>query len=184
MLSTLKTSIAMTEIGLASRNLLSLWNQQPPGNVKPGDDTHPLSAVKYYKILETRKAPQETHLREELYCYYPFQDRLQDGVRNGKGCTLYSTQQHRFKVTNTEINVLNSLFLFHFKMKITQLQNGLGWKGPQSPPRRGLPHSSSGCQGPHPTWPWKVQGWGTHSFSGQPVPGPHCPLSKELPPNI
>ena len=25
-----------------------------------------------------------------------------------------------------------------------------------------------------------LQGWGIHSFSGQPVPGPHCPLSKEF----
>jgi len=28
-----------------------------------------------------------------------------------------------------------------------------------------------------------LQGCGIHNFSGQHVPVPHCPLSKELPPN-
>ena len=29
-----------------------------------------------------------------------------------------------------------------------------------------------------------LQGWGTHSLSGQLVPVPHCPLSEKLPPEI
>jgi len=29
-----------------------------------------------------------------------------------------------------------------------------------------------------------LQGWGIHSFSGQPVPVPHHALSEEFPPNI
>ena len=29
-----------------------------------------------------------------------------------------------------------------------------------------------------------LQGWGTHSLSGQPAPVPHHPLSKEYLPNI
>ena len=31
----------------------------------------------------------------------------------------------------------------------------------------GLPPTSSGCSGPHPTWPWAPPGMGHHSFSGQ-----------------
>jgi len=38
--------------------------------------------------------------------------------------------------------------------------------------------------GPHPTWPWTPLQMGIHSFSGQPVPRPHCPHSEEFPPNI
>ena len=40
-----------------------------------------------------------------------------------------------------------------------ETRNCLGWKGPQSPrspnpiPWAGLPPTSSGCPGPHPTWP-------------------------------
>lgn len=30
----------------------------------------------------------------------------------------------------------------------------------------------------------QLQGWGAHNLSGQPVPVPHPPLSKEFPPNI
>ena len=30
----------------------------------------------------------------------------------------------------------------------------------------------------------QLQEWGTHSFSGQPVPGPHHPLSEKFPPDI
>jgi len=30
-----------------------------------------------------------------------------------------------------------------------------------------LPPTSSGCPGPHPTWPWVPLGMGIHSFSGQ-----------------
>lgn len=79
--------------------------------------------MEYCKVLETRKAPalpmsQEIHLREELCCHYPFQDRQWDATRNGKINTLYSTQQHVFKVTKTGMNALNSLLL-HFKMKIS-----------------------------------------------------------------
>ena len=34
--------------------------------------------------------------------------------------------------------------------------------------RAGLPPTSSGCPGPHPTWPWALPGMmGHHSFSGQ-----------------
>jgi len=29
-----------------------------------------------------------------------------------------------------------------------------------------------------------IQGWDAHSFSGQPVPGPHHPTSKGFPSNI
>jgi len=34
-------------------------------------------------------------------------------------------------------------------------------------PWAGLPPTSSGCPGPHPTWPWAPPGMGHHSFSGQ-----------------
>ena len=52
-------------------------------------------------------------------------------------------------------------------------QNGFGWKGPYSPPSSnplpwaGLPPTSSGCPGSHPTRPWAPPGMGHHSFSGQ-----------------
>ena len=36
-----------------------------------------------------------------------------------------------------------------------------------TPAAGGLPPTSSGCPGPHPTWPWAPPGMGHHSFSGQ-----------------
>ena len=38
---------------------------------------------------------------------------------------------------------------------------------------------SSGCPGPHPTWPWAPPGMGHHSFSGS-----CASMSEEFPPNI
>jgi len=43
---------------------------------------------------------------------------------------------------------------------------------------------SSASQGPVQPGLEYVQRWGTHSFSGQPVPVPHHPESKKIPPNI
>jgi len=40
------------------------------------------------------------------------------------------------------------------------------------------------AQGPIQTGPEHLQGWGNHSFSGQPLPLPHHPLRKEFLPNI
>ena len=47
-------------------------------------------------------------------------------------------------------------------------------------PWAGTPSTRPGCSKTHPT----CQGWGSHSFSGQPVPMPHHPHSKEFLPNI
>jgi len=44
---------------------------------------------------------------------------------------------------------------------------------------QGHPPTSSGCLGPIHPGPKCLQEWGIHGFSGQPAPGPHCPLSKE-----
>lgn len=75
MLSAQKTSTAVTEDGLASRNLLNSSDHHCPKNMKPVDDMHVFSAVEYCKVLETRKAPQEIHLRDKLCCYYPLQGK-------------------------------------------------------------------------------------------------------------
>lgn len=113
----------MTEEGHASGSLLNSSNHQPPGKMKPVDVTHPLSTNGVLQGVGDKESfclpmAQEIHLRE-LCCRYPFQDRLWDGTRNRRIYTLYSTQQHVFKVTKTGINALNSLFLFHFKIKIS-----------------------------------------------------------------
>ena len=54
---------------------------------------------------------------------------------------------------------------------IVESQNGLCWKGPQSPPSpnpcfgHGHPPPSSGCLGPHPAWPWAPPGMeGCYAF--------------------
>jgi len=47
-------------------------------------------------------------------------------------------------------------------------------------PGAGTPSTRPGCSKPHPT----CQGGGSHSFSGQPVPGPHHSHSKEFPPYL
>jgi len=61
-------------------------------------------------------------------------------------------------------------------LRITELQ----------PPAMGrVALTRPSCPGRHPTCPWMPPGiWGTHSFSGQPVPSPHNPLSKEFLPNL
>ena len=46
-------------------------------------------------------------------------------------------------------------------------------------PRAGTPSTRPRCSKPHPTWPQTLRG-GSHSFSGQPVPAPHHPHSKEF----
>ena len=54
-----------------------------------------------------------------------------------------------------------------------KIMEWLRLKGPQNPPRpnachgQGCPPTSSGCPGPHPTWPGAPPGMGHHSFSGQ-----------------
>jgi len=64
------------------------------------------------------------------------------------------------------------LWKLHFH-RITQSQNVLGWKEPHKSsisnplPPAGLTPTSSGCPGPHPTWPWAPPQVGYHSFSGQ-----------------
>jgi len=58
-------------------------------------------------------------------------------------------------------------------MLFTVPYNGLDWKGPWSSPSSNpltwaeLSPTSSGCPGPHPTWPWAPPEMGHHSFSGQ-----------------
>jgi len=47
-------------------------------------------------------------------------------------------------------------------------------------PSSGTPSTRPGCSKLHPTWPWTLPGRGQHSFSGQPVPVPHHPHSKEF----
>lgn len=126
MLSALKTSIAVTEEGDASRSLLNSSNHQRPGKTKPVGVTHPLSTNGVLQGVGDKESlclpmAQEIHLREKLCCHYSFQDRLWDVTRNGKINTLYS--KHRvFKVTKTIMNALNSPFLiFHFKIKIIDM---------------------------------------------------------------
>ena len=51
-------------------------------------------------------------------------------------------------------------------------------------PQAGLSATSSGCRGPIQPGLECLEGWGTHSFSGQPMPRPHLPLSGEFPFNI
>jgi len=50
-------------------------------------------------------------------------------------------------------------------------------------PEAGLPaprsSARSNCPGPHPIWPETLQGRGTHSCSGQPLPASHHSLSKK-----
>ena len=66
-------------------------------------------------------------------------------------------------------NILQTFFPYD---RITESQSSLGWKGSQSLsssiPCRGWAPTSSGCPGPHPSWPWAPPGMGQHSFSGQP----------------
>ena len=45
-------------------------------------------------------------------------------------------------------------------------------------PWAGTPSTIPGCSEPRPIKPWTLQGWGSHSSSGQPVPGPHHPHCK------
>ena len=58
-------------------------------------------------------------------------------------------------------------------MRTEYSTEGFGLEGtskptfPQPLPWAGLPHTSSGCPGPHPTWPWAPPGMGHHNFSGQ-----------------
>jgi len=55
--------------------------------------------------------------------------------------------------------------------RITVSQNGLSWKDPHSPTQpqpllwAGLSPTSSGCPGPHPTWPWAPPGMGISACS-------------------
>jgi len=55
---------------------------------------------------------------------------------------------------------------------------------PEAGPATSTFNTKPGCPGPHPTWPEHLQGWGTHSLSGQAVPAPHHSHSKELLPDI
>ena len=50
-----------------------------------------------------------------------------------------------------------------------------------SPPVGRVINCRSGCPGPIQSGLQHLQGWGTHSFSGQPVLVPHQPLSEKLP---
>ncbi len=69
-------------------------------------------------------------------------------------------------------------------------QDVLGWKGLQSPfsPKplswAGLLLPAQAAQGPIQPGLEHLQGWGTHNLSGQTVPLPNYPLSKEFPPNV
>jgi len=58
-----------------------------------------------------------------------------------------------------------------------QSQNGLGWRGPESPPSCNPCHglvasTSSGCPGPIQPGLVHLQGWGTTALCAA-VPGPH-----------
>ena len=84
------------------------------------------------------------------------------------------------------------LLYFHSK-KITESQNGLGWKAPQGswishpPARQGHqpPHLlDQVAQGPIQPGLEHLQGQGIHNLPGQPVPAPHHSLGKELPADI
>ena len=55
---------------------------------------------------------------------------------------------------------------------------------PQARPTTSTSNSRPGCPRPHPTCLEHLQGWGTHSLSGQPVLAPHHSVGKELPPDI
>jgi len=48
----------------------------------------------------------------------------------------------------------------------------------------GFPSPAQAAKGPIQSVFECLQGWGIHNFSGQPVPGPHCPLNKEFPANF
>ena len=71
----------------------------------------------------------------------------------------------------------------------------LGLEGTSSIIKLQPPHHRQSCQTPHlildqaaqgPLQPGleRLQGWGIHSLSGQPVPAPYYSHSKELPPDI
>ena len=51
-------------------------------------------------------------------------------------------------------------------------------------PWAGLPPATPSCPVPTKPGPEHLQGWSIHTFSGQPVPVPHHPLSEEFPPDI
>ena len=79
-----------------------------------------------------------------------------------------------------------SLYLF-VSWKIVESSNGLSWKGKMKDQLvpilllwAGLPLTRLGCQGAIQPGFECLQGWSIHSFSGQPVPGPHHLPSKEL----
>lgn len=59
------------------------------------------------------------------------------------------------------------------------------WAGTQSSQKfllRNFP--KPGFSKPHPTWLRKIPGMEHHDYSGQPIPVPHHPYSKEFHPNI
>ena len=65
-----------------------------------------------------------------------------------------------------------------FLAVIIESGNGLGWKKPQSTPspkpcHRLVAPTSSGCPGPHPTWPWAPPGMGHLQLLWAVVPVPH-----------
>ena len=112
------------------------------------------------------------------------------GLLTSSGCDLYSSTQSAatFRIHNNRFvrSPFSLLFCFHFQLvgKITESQNGLGWKGPQGSWISNLP-ARQGHQPPHlldqeattrlPRVPSNLalntsehlQGWGTHSLSGQ-----------------
>jgi len=53
-----------------------------------------------------------------------------------------------------------------------------------SMPQAVLPPTDQAAQDPIQPGLEHLQKWGTHILSGQPVPAPHCPLSKIFLPNI
>ena len=66
-----------------------------------------------------------------------------------------------------ELHLLFTFFVF-LNRRITERFGLEGISKPTQPlPWAWLSPTSSGCPGPHPTWPWAPPGMGHHSFSGQ-----------------
>ena len=75
------------------------------------------------------------------------------------------------------------------EMSITELWDGLGGKGPESPSSAtpamaGTPPAVPGCSKPCPAWPWTLPGMGSPQLFGQHVPGLPHPHSEEFPSNL
>lgn len=91
-------------------------------------------------------------------------------------CCVMLNHTENYYIFIKEVSQEMPLYFIYFcqgRGYIDKITQRFGWEGTLKIIM--LQHS---CSKPHPTW--TSQGWGSHSFSRQPVPGPPTPTGKSF----